>query len=425
MIHKMKKTGIPLYLKIFAGMIAGIITGFVAIELGGETFVIHWVAPWGQIFIRLLGLIAIPLVFTSLVKGIAGLKNIGQLSRLGGKTVGIYLLTTVFAVLLGILMCSTIKPGKLLDRSSVAEIQQKYQTAANELDAKKHEQSPLSFLTEIVPKNIIEASTDNSRMLQIIFFAVLFSLAALSLPQSATRATLAFFDSLNEIILRMVEYIIRFTPLGVMALMAKLTVDVRGDAGIFGSLAVYALTVALSMIFLLLIAYPAITSLFTRIKARDFIRAMYPVQLFAFTTSSSAATLPVNMDTVEKKLKVSKECASFVLPVGVTINMDGTSCYQSIAVLFIAQALGIELDWYQLLAITGLTVMSSIGTPGIPGGSYVILAMVLSSAGIPAEGLALILGVDRPLDMLRTSVNVTGDAMVAGIVDRRGNNYEL
>jgi Na+/H+-dicarboxylate symporter len=418
----MKKTGIPLYLKIFAGMIAGILAGFVAIEFNGETFVVNWIAPWGQIFIRLLGLIAIPLVFTSLVKGIAGLKNIGQLSRLGGKTVGIYLVTTVIAVMLGVLMCSVAQPGRLLDKSSVADIQQKYQHAASELDAKKPDRSPLAFLTEIVPKNIVHASSDNSRMLQIIFFAILFSLAALSLPATTTRATLAFFDSLNEIILRMVEYIIRFTPLGVMALMAKLTVDVRGDAGIFGSLAMYSLTVFLSLLFILLILYPAITGIFTHIKAKEFIRAMYPVQLFAFTTSSSAATLPVNMDTVENKLKISKECASFVLPVGVTINMDGTSCYQSIAVLFIAQALGIELDWQQMFTIIGLTVVSSIGTPGIPGGSYVILAMVLSSAGIPAEGLALILGVDRPLDMMRTSVNVTGDAMVASIMNKQFKN---
>lgn len=216
----------------------------------------------------------------------------------------------------------------------------------------------------------------------------------------------------------MVDYIIRFAPWGVAALMAGLVTDFGGDASIFSALAVYALTVIGGMAVLIFVFYPSLIHFFTRIHIKDFIRAMYPVQLFAFSTSSSAATLPLTLETVERELKVSEEVSSFVLPVGTTINMDGTSCYQSIAILFIAQVLGIELSISQLLIIVAMTILSSIGTPAIPGGSYVILTMVLTSVGIPAEGLALILGIDRPLDMLRTAVNVTGDATVASMVDR-------
>lgn len=215
----------------------------------------------------------------------------------------------------------------------------------------------------------------------------------------------------------MIDYIIKVAPIGVTALMAGLVIDFDGETSIFAALGVYAVTVIVALLILITFFYPALIHFFTKMKAKNFIKAMYPVQLFAFTTSSSAATLPLTMETVENKLKVSNETASFVLPVGATINMDGTSCYQTIAVLFIAQVLGIDLGLQQLLIIIVMTILSSIGTPAIPGGSYVILTMVLTSVGIPAEGLALILGIDRPLDMLRTSVNVTGDATVASIID--------
>lgn len=240
----------------------------------------------------------------------------------------------------------------------------------------------------------------------------------LALPSQKVQPVIALFDSLNDIILKMVDYIILFAPWGVAALMSGLVTDFQGDTSIFSALAVYALTVVVALFILLLVFYPALIHFFSRISPKKFIRAMYPVQLFAFTTSSSAATLPVTLKTVEQKLGISEEVSSFVLPVGVTINMDGTSCYQTIAILFIAQVLGIDLSFSQLCIIVAMTVLSSIGTPGIPGGSYVILAMVLTSVGIPAEGLALILGVDRPLDMLRTAVNVTGDAAVCSIIDR-------
>lgn len=421
-----KRRRLPLYIQILLGMVAGILLGILALQfdntrLKGVQFVQHWIRPWGQIFIRLLQLIAIPLVFISLVKGVTGLKDISKFSRLGGKTIGIYLCTTVVAVLLGLTMGLLVKPGKLVNREQVAHLQESYHTVAEEkqlMAEQTQSRGPLAFLNEIVPDNIVSATADNSKMLQVIFFAVFFGIAVLSLPPEKTSSVIALFDGLNDVILKMVDYIILFAPWGVTALMAGLVTDFNGDASIFSALAVYAATVIGALFILLMVFYPLLVHTFTHLHLKDFIRALYPVQLFAFTTSSSAATLPLTMETVENKLGVSREVSSFVLPVGVTINMDGTSCYQSIAILFIAQVLGIDLSLPQLLTIVAMTVLSSIGTPGIPGGSYVILTMVLTSVGIPAEGLALILGIDRPLDMLRTAVNVTGDATVSTIVNK-------
>lgn len=421
-----KRPKFPLYIQILLGMLAGILLGILALQFDtdrfdGIQFIQHWIRPWGQLFIRLLQLIAIPLVFISLVKGVTGLKDISKFSRIGGKTIGIYLCTTVIAVLLGLTLGLIVKPGKLVKQEQAARLQESYHALAEEkrvIAEQTQSQGPLAFLNDIVPNNIVSATSDNSKMLQVIFFAIFFGIAILSLAPEKTRPVIALFDGLNDVILKMVDYIILFAPWGVTALMAGLVTDFNGDASIFSALAVYALTVVGAMFILLIVFYPLLVHTFTHLHLKDFIRALYPVQLFAFTTSSSAATLPLTMETVENKLGVSKEVSSFVLPVGVTINMDGTSCYQSIAILFIAQVLGIDLSLSELVTIVAMTVLSSIGTPGIPGGSYVILTMVLTSVGIPAEGLALILGIDRPLDMLRTAVNVTGDATVSTIVNK-------
>jgi Na+/H+-dicarboxylate symporter len=421
MSKKNKQKRIPFYIQILAGMITGIVIGIVALKVDGTQFIQNWIYPWGQVFIRLLQLIAIPLVFISLIKGMTGLKDISTVSRMGGRTIAIYISTTLVAVLLGLSMGLFVKPGELVDKTRIAHIQAEYQSFAEEkkhLAEEKEEQGPLSFLNDIIPNNIFNAAGDNSKMLQVIFFALFFGLAALTLSPAKIKPVVNLFDGLNDIILRMVDYIIHFAPYGVAALMAGLVADFNGDVSIFSALGVYALTVIVSLLILIFGFYPLLIRLFTKISPRKFLKSVYPAQLFAFTTSSSAATLPVTLDVAEKKLGISQETASFVLPVGVTVNMDGTSCYQAIAVVFVAQALGIDLGMTQLLLIVALTVLSSIGTPGIPGGSFVILTMVLTSAGIPAEGLALIIGIDRPLDMVRTSVNVTGDIATAAIVDK-------
>ena len=418
------KFAIPLYAKILIGMLAGVLIGIAALTFQQTGFVNNWVRPWGQVFIRLLQLIAVPLVFVSLVKGVIGLSDIGKFSRIGIRTIILYLLTTAFAVTVGMSLGLVVRPGQFVDRQTVVSMQENYKSFVEqkkaEADTMKNS-GPLSFLEEVVPDNFVAATSDNRKMLQVIFFAVLFGIAALCIERTKIAPVEQLFDSLYHILLKVIDFVIMFAPYGVTALMAGLVIDFSGNLSMFGALAVYAITVVSGLLFLISVFYPTLIYLFTKMKPNFFIKTMYPVQLFAFTTSSSAATLPLNLETTENKLGVSNEVTSFVLPVGATINMDGTSCYQAIAVLFIAQVIGIDLTLMQLFTILLMTIISSIGTPSIPGGSYVILTMVLASVGIPPEGLALILGIDRPLDMLRTAVNVTGDATVAAIVDTQNN----
>lgn len=420
----MKQRKIPFYLQILIGMAIGIVIGFIGIGMGGEQIINDWIRPFGSLFIKALVLVAVPLVFVTLVKGVADLKDTSALSRLGGRTVVTYLFTTVFAVLVGMGSALLIRPGDIVDDSLVTQIQSKYADTAQSIQLKQADTAdngPLGFLEDMVPSNIFAALSDNGKMLQIIFFALIFGVAILSIPAEKKQPLLTLLDSLNEAIMRLVHFVIACAPVGVAALMAGLVIDFNGNGSVFAALGVYAANVIVALLFLLLIFYPTLARLFSKIAPLNFIRQLYPLQLFAFTTSSSAATLPFTYTTAQEKLGISRETTSFVLPIGTTINMDGTSCYQTVATIFIAQALGIDLSITQLLTIIVMTTLSSIGTPAIPGGSYVILAMVLTSVGIPAESLALIIGIDRPLDMLRTSVNVTGDVTVAAIIDKQCN----
>lgn len=421
----MKKIRIPFYLQILIGMVVGVVVGFIAIGLGGEQIVNDWIRPLGKLFIKALVLIAVPLVFVTLMKGIIDLKDTSSLSRLGGRTVAIYLATTVFAVWVGMGLALLIRPGEMVDSNIISELTSENSSKALSIQAMQADTAdsgPLRFLDDIVPSNIFQSLSDNGKMLQIIFFAILFGIAVLSIPYEKKLPLVNLIDSLNEAIMRIVGYVIACAPVGVAALMAGLVVDFKGDASVFAALGVYVGNVVVGMLFMLLVFYPLIARLFGGVRYGFFVKSLYPLQMFAFTTSSSAASLPFTFATTQGKLGVSREVSSFVLPIGTTINMDGTSCYQTIATLFIAQALGIDLTVTQLLTIIVMTTLSSIGTPAIPGGSYVILAMVLTSVGIPAESLALIIGIDRPLDMLRTSVNVTGDVAVSVIMDKQNKN---
>ncbi|MFO7668928.1 MAG: dicarboxylate/amino acid:cation symporter [Bacteroidales bacterium] len=412
---------LPLWAKIFIGMGVGILWGLISVWVGFERFTINWIEPWGTIFLKLLKLIAVPLIFVSLVKGISSLTDITKLSRIGYKTISIYLVTTVFATTIGLVMVNILKPGDVFPDEKKEQYRQKFggqiemrQESAAEIE----KSSPLQFLEDMVPDNFFLAAGDNSKMLQIIFFSILFSIALVLVPSEKTRVVKDFFEGLNDVILKIVDIIMRFAPYGVLALMAALVVDFSGDADIFSALGMYMLTVIIALFLLILGFYPVLMRLFARMGLKTFIKGILPAQLVAFTTSSSAATLPVTLKQVTNELKVSKPIANFVLPVGVTINMDGTSCYQAIAAVFIAQVFGIDLTLVQQLTIVLMATLASIGTPGIPGGSIVMLIIVLNSVGLPVEGLALILGVDRPLDMLRTVVNITGDSTVASIVAR-------
>ena len=411
------KFKIPVYLQILIGMLAGIIVGLVAVNLNGQQVVTDWVKPWGQVFMRLLQLIAVPLVIISLIKGMIDLGDISKVSKMGMRTIGLYFFTTLIAILVGVTLVSVIKPGNFFDAGQSNILGETYSQTVNKvLEEQSKKDTPLNFLFEIVPDNIFAAMNDNRKMLQIIFFALLFGVAALTVGKNKTEPLLKFLNSLYAVILKMIEYVIKAAPYGVMALMAGLVVDSSGNMSLFGALAIYGITVLTGLFFILFCFYPLLIKLFTKIPAKKYLKEAYPAQLLAFTTSTSAAVLPVTMDVAKNRLKIPEEVCSFVLPIGTTVNMDGTSCFQAISVIFIAQVLGLDLTFGQMLIIIFMTTISSIGTPAIPGGSYVMMSMVLTSVGIPAQGLALILGIDRPLDMVRTSVNVTGDIALAALV---------
>lgn len=417
----------PLYAKILIGMGLGVVLGLLGVSLHFEPFIHDWIGPFGTIFMRLLKLIAVPLVLVSLIIGVVNLKDIGNLSRIGLKTILIYVCTTIIAVSIGLSVVSLVKPGRLFPKEKQSEFMQRYEETVVQREADMQEvqdESPLHFLVEIVPENAFLAFGDNTKMLQIIFIALLFGVAIVCVGQSKTGSVVKFFNQLNLVLLKIIDFVMAFAPLGVLALMADLIVSYSGDIGIFSSLGMYALTVMLALALIIFLVYPLSLTLFTKKTLKGFFKAAFPVQMLAFSTSSSAATLPLTMERTQKNLGVSEEVSSFVLPVGVTINMDGTSCYQAVAAVFLAQVLGLDLSFGQMLLILATATISSIGTPGIPGGSIVMLMIVLDSVGIPIEGLALILGIDRPLDMLRTVVNVTGDMTVASIVDRNNDNID-
>tara|TARA_B100000886_G_scaffold303253_1_gene233808 strand:- start:3814 stop:5070 length:1257 start_codon:yes stop_codon:yes gene_type:complete len=400
-------------------MVMGVLYGLLASKMGWIDFTNDWIKPWGKIFINLLKLIAVPLVFASLIKGVSSLSDISKLSRIGGKTIGIYLFTTIVAVTFGLLLVNIVQPGTSFSEEKRMELKEQYaSSAASKIASAKDvkEDGPLQFIVDIVPSNFIQATGNNKNMLQVIFFAILFGIAMVMLPKEKTSVVKGFFDGINDIILQIVDLIMLTAPYGVFALLGGLVVDFGGSAELFQALGIYSLSVVIGLLLMIMVIYPLILKSFTRLKYFDFFKGIAPAQMLAFSTSSSAATLPVTMERCEDHLGVSEEVSSFVLPLGATINMDGTSLYQAVAAVFIAQAFGYDLYLSQQLTIVLTSTLASIGAAAVPGAGMVMLVIVLSSIGIDPEGIALIFAVDRLLDMLRTVVNVTGDATVATVV---------
>ena len=419
---------LALHWKIIIGMFFGIIYGVFANNMGYNNFTTDWIKPWGIIFVNLLKLIAVPLVFASLIKGVASLSDISRLSKIGSRTVMLYLFSTVISVTIGLFFVNTINPGDSFSEEKKIELREKYSSKAdlkiNDANNLKNN-GPLQFIVDIVPVNIIGSASENKNMLQIIFFAILFGIAIIVIPDGKTEYVRGFFDGVNEIILYMVDLIMRFAPYGVFALLASLVVDFGASIDLFLALGYYSLTVSVGLLLMIFVVYPLLLKLFTKVNYFSFFKAISPAQMLAFSTSSSAATLPVTMDRCENNVGVSKEVSSFVLPLGATINMDGTSLYQAVAAVFIAQAFGYDLDLSAQLTIVLTATLASIGAAAVPGAGMVMLVIVLSSIGIDPEGIALIFAVDRILDMLRTVVNVTGDATVATIVASSDNQLDL
>lgn len=418
----MKK--LALHWKIIIGMILGIIFGFIMNTIdGGKGFVSNWIAPFGTIFINLLKLIAVPLILASLIKGISDLKDISKIKSMGLRTMGIYIGTTLVAIIIGLAIVNTLKPGAGMPQDTIEKIKLKYENDAGVTDklmkaSAQKDAGPLQALVDIFPSNIFQSFVEAS-MLQVIFFALFVGVSLLLITEEKAKPLILFFDSLNEVVMKMVDLIMLFAPYAVFALLANVIIAFD-DIEILIKLLYYAFCVVGGLI-LMIGFYLVLISVYTKKSPMWFLKQISPAQLLAFSTSSSAATLPVTMERVEEHLGVDKEVSGFVLPVGATVNMDGTSLYQGIAAVFIMQVIWPEgLTFTNQLVIVATALLASIGSAAVPSAGMVMLVIVLESIGFPAEllpiGLALIFAVDRPLDMCRTVVNVTGDATVSMLV---------
>lgn len=407
------------------GMTLGIVFGILMLQLPwGKEFILNWVEPFGTIFVKMLKLIAVPLILASLIKGISDLKDISKFKNMGIRTLAIYVLTTVIAISIGLVLVNTFKPGAGIDQATITKIKDTYSSSSKIQDriqeaGNQKESRPLQFVVDMVPDNAIKAMSNNKLMLQVIFFAIFLGISLILIDEKDAKPLKKFFDSLNEVVLKMVDLIMLTAPYAVFALLATVIVT-ADDPSILMALLNYAGVVVLGL-FLMILIYTTFMSLYTKKPPLWFLKQIAPAQLLAFSTSSSAATLPVTMERVEEHIGVDKEVSSFVLPVGATINMDGTSLYQAVAAVFIMQVLWPEgLGFANQMTIVLTALMASIGSAAVPGAGMVMLVIVLDSVGFPPDllpiGLALIFAVDRPLDMLRTTINVTGDATVATII---------
>ena len=454
---------LPLHTKILIGMIAGVAYAILSSYLGWSRFNLDWIDPFGTIFINLLKLIAVPLVLFSIITGVAGMGEVTKLGRLGVRTLGIYLLTTVIAVVIGLVAVNVLKPGtwgdddkRIANRINYELWVQENPTVERPLDKKclscdpahaalrdsiatlrgnsepnewakagatveTRKQGPLQFLVDIVPSNIF-LSFNNTLMLQVIFFAIFFGIMLLLIPAASAGPVNAFMNGCNEVFMKMVEVVMMAAPYFVFALMTGVVARMAGDepaavAELFKGLAGYMITVVLGLALVVFVIYPVLmTALMRRNVFRRFLKAMSPAQLLAFSTSSSAATLPATIKCVEENIGVSKSTASFVLPIGATVNMDGTSLLQAVAVVFLAQLHMVDLTLGQQLTIVLTATLASIGAAAIPSAGLMMLVVVLSSLGLDPAWVAIVFTVDRPLDMFRTVVNVTGDAAVCSVV---------
>ena len=455
------KKPLALHWKIIIGMALGIVWSLLSAQFGWSSFTLNWIKPFGDIFLNALKLIALPLVLFSVIGGIIGIGNPQLLGRMGGKTLGLYLISTVFAVTLGLVLVNLFKPGEnedvknrlqyelwansneiaikdgkcfacmeenqalVLEVEAFMATQEISDEIQGKLKTKEETQAggPLRALVDIVPSNLFDAFVKNS-MLQIIFFAIFFGLASLYIPEKEGKIVKEFIHAVNEVFLKMIDFIMLLAPYFVFALMAGVLSSIAGDdfsamLAVFEKLIYYCIVVLLGLLAMIFIFYPLLLKLFTKdFNYKEFFKNIAPAQSLAFSTSSSAATLPVTLEVVEENLKVSKKVSSFVLPIGATVNMDGTSLYQAVAAIFLAQFHMIDLSLGQQLTIIVTATLASIGSAAVPSAGLVMLMIVLTSVGLNPAWIAIILPVDRLLDMVRTTVNVTGDATIATLVDK-------
>jgi Na+/H+-dicarboxylate symporter len=459
----MKK--LPIHIKILFGLILGVIYAFLSSYLGWNNFTINWIDPFGTIFIRLLKFIAVPLVLFSIIGGVANLSDVSKLGRLGGKTLGAYMATTFLAIGVGLLLVNVIKPGSFIDEDQRIKNRLSYEiwlqennmgpsqdgqvfldnpkyadyltdsqkeqklTEAQKLDLEEKmaaakaqkESSPLVFLVNMVPENVLFSISNNRLMLQVIFFAIFFGITIVLIPKDKAKPVIDFINGVNAIFVKMVDVVMKAAPFFVFALLAGVIAKMADSPAevfeIFLGLGSYAITLLIGLFFVVFVMYPLILKIFVpKLKYREFFKNMSPAQFLGFSTSSSAATLPVTMECVEDNMGVSKGISSFVLPIGATVNMDGTSLHQAVAVIFMAQLHMVDLTIGQQLTIVLTASLASIGAAAVPSAGLIMMIIVLQSVGLNPAWVAIIFPIDRPLDMCRTVVNVTGDATVSTLI---------
>ena len=422
---------IALHWQIIIGLILGLVYGIISTKLGWGIFTFNWIAPFGVIFINLLKLIAVPLVLSSLISGVASLSDMNKLSRIGGKTIAIYIFTTAVAVSIGLISVNTLRPGDKIPSEMKTKLQSQYNSEVNKKSNNVNEikgRGPLQSLVDMIPSNFFLSASNNRNMLQVVFIAIFIGIGIVKTPKNKGQPIKDFFQSLSEIVVKLVDFIMVMAPIGVFSLIAQTINKIAGNnpnqiLELLGALAYYMFAVIIGLIAHALLTYNGLIKLLTNMSIKKFYKGIAPAQLLAFSTSSSGATLPVTMERCEEELGVSDEVSSFVLPLGATINMDGTALYQAVAAVFIAQTMGLSLGLEKQLIIILTTVLASIGTAAVPGAGIIMLVIILESINVPSQGIALILGVDRILDMIRTSINVTGDASVAVIISGLENKF--
>ncbi|KFZ37110.1 sodium:dicarboxylate symporter [Shewanella mangrovi] len=410
-----KKRKLGLTGKILIAMVTGFLFGWLLRELAPDSqFVKDYISDGvlhvvGTIFVNCLKMLVVPLVFVSLVCGTCSLSDPSKLGKLGGKTLAFYLFTTAIALTVAISAAVIFHPGE------------GGQLTANLSYDAKEAPGLADVLISMVPTNPIKAMTDGN-MLQIIIFAVIFGFAVSHIGERGRRVA-ALFEDLNEVIMKVVTLVMSLAPYGVFALIAKLSLTLGVDK--LKDVAMYFFLVLAVLIFHGVVVYPVLLKLFSGLNPLMFLRKMRDVQLFAFSTASSNATLPVTMETAEHRMGVNNRVASFTLPLGATINMDGTAIMQGVATVFIAQVYSVHLGFGDYVSVVITATLASIGTAGVPGVGLIMLAMVLKQVGLPVEGIAMIIGVDRLLDMVRTAVNVTGDMVATVIVGKSEKDFSL
>jgi Na+/H+-dicarboxylate symporter len=466
----MKK--LPIHVKIVIGLVLGIGWAFLSSFMGWNEFTIRWIDPFGMIFIRLLKFIAVPLVLFSIIGGVSGLRDVSKLGRLGWKTLLAYMTTTLLAVGIGLTLVNIVKPGTHIDDEQriknrlsyevwlqendigatqdglnflsdpkyaayLSEAQAAEQVTSPKLDLEKKmktvavqkESSPLKFIVEMVPDNIFASLSGNGLMLQVIFFAIFFGITLVLIPEEASAPIINLVNGMNSIFLKMVDLVMKAAPFFVFCLLAGVVAKMADSPQevfeIFIGLGSYSLTLFSGLFLLTFVVYPLIVkSLVSKMSFKDFFKNISPAQFLAFSTSSSAATLPVTMECVEENVGVPKSISSFVLPIGATVNMDGTSMFEGVAVVFLAQLHFIDLTIAQQLTIVFTAAAASIGSAAVPSAGLIMMIMVLQSVGLNPAWVAIIFPVDRILDMCRTVVNVTGDMVVSTLIAKSEGELE-